>query len=75
VALSGEGRLPGNPIPDDVIEEIGGLTDSESLIQHSMARLVENIGRIKDSGLCGGIHLTAEAHENLIPQILQEAEL
>ena len=75
VALSGEGRLPGNPIPDDIIDEIGGLTDSESVIQRSTTRLIEDIGRIKDSGLCDGVHLTAERHEDLIPRILQEAGL
>jgi 5,10-methylenetetrahydrofolate reductase len=73
--MSEEGRLPGNPVPEDMREELGTLTDSGSLIEKGVTRLIENIVRLKRSGLCDGVHLTADRHEDLIPRILQEAGL
>ena len=73
VRLSGEGKLPGNPIPEGIIEEIKGLKGEGEIVERSRKRMVDMITQVKDSGLCHGVHLTAEGHEDLIPQIIEEA--
>ncbi len=73
VRLSDEGKLPGNPIPEDIIEEIKGLEGEGEVVERSKKRMVDMITQVKDSGLCHGGHLTAEGHEDLIPQIIEEA--
>jgi methylenetetrahydrofolate reductase (NADPH) len=73
VALWEAGRLPGNEIPEETREEIKGISDPERILERARGRMVEMIRQVKDSGLCHGVHLTVEGHEELIPEIIREA--
>jgi len=73
VRLWEHGKLPGNPIPREIIEEIADLGRADQVIESSKGRVVKMIKRLKDSGLCHGVHLTADGHEGLIPRIIEEA--
>ena len=68
-----EGRLPGNPVPHDIMDEMGGLTSPEEIAARAKSRMVEMIRQLKGSGLCHGVHLTLNGHEKLLPEIFQEA--
>jgi 5,10-methylenetetrahydrofolate reductase len=68
-------KLPGNPIPESMAAEIRSVTDNQEAVEKAKIRMVEMIKRVKDAGLCQGVHLTVEGHEELIPEILQEAGL
>lgn len=68
-----EGRLPGNRVPDEIMDEMEGLTSPEEIRARAKSRMVEMIRQLKGSGLCRGVHLTLNGHEGLLPEILQEA--
>ena len=73
VELSKGGKMPGNRIPEELALEIGGLKETDRILDSAKARLVKMIGHIKSSGLCRGVHLTIDGYEELIPEIIQEA--
>ena len=68
-----EGKLPGNPIPREIIDEMGSLSGPEEIISGAKSRMIEMIKQVKGSGLCHGVHLTLNGHESLLSEILQEA--
>lgn len=68
-----KGRLPGNKIPDDLVREIEGAASAEEGLGRARARMIKRVKALRDSGRVHGVHLTAEGHEELIPEILQEA--
>jgi 5,10-methylenetetrahydrofolate reductase len=67
------GKLPGNPIPETLRNEIREIGDSQEIMNRAKNRVVNLIKELKSSGLCHGVHLTAEGHEELIPEMIQEA--
>jgi 5,10-methylenetetrahydrofolate reductase len=73
VRLAGEGKYPGNPIPPEIMDEVGGLDSPEEIISRAKSRMVDMITRVKASGLCRGVHLTLNGHETLLAEILQES--
>lgn len=73
VQLHETGKLPGNPIPQPLVEEIKNTADSNAILEKAKSRMVKMVKEVQDSGLCRGVHLTVEGHEALIPEILQEA--
>lgn len=73
VRLADEGSFPGNPIPQEIIDELDGLGNPEEVLSRAKSRMVEMITQIKASGLCQGVHLTLNGHEKLLSEILQEA--
>jgi 5,10-methylenetetrahydrofolate reductase len=73
-ALQEAGRLSGNPIPMNLIDEIRDLSVGKAL-EIGKQRLVELIKTIKKDGLARGVHLTADGHEDMIPEILKAAGL
>lgn len=75
VQLQETGKLPGNPIPESVAEEIKKTGEKNIILEKAKARMTEMVKEVKDSGLCRGVHLTVDGHEGLIPQILHEAGL
>jgi 5,10-methylenetetrahydrofolate reductase len=66
------GRVPGNRIPEAVVDEIQGAVSEEEGLKRARSRVVAMINAARESGLCHGVHLTVEGHESLIPEILQE---
>jgi methylenetetrahydrofolate reductase (NADPH) len=73
-ALQEKGRLSGNPIPIELVDRIRELAPEKAL-DAERERLVELIKHIKAHKLAGGVHITADGHEELIPEILQAAGL
>lgn len=73
VEVSRKGRLPGNRIPDGLLGEIEGAATDEERQKRARAWMVRMIQSVRESRMCHGVHLTAEGHEALIPEILQEA--
>ena len=73
VRLSEERRVPGNPIPEAIKQEIKNLESTEEIAERAKIRMTEMIKRLKDSGLCHGVHLTVEGREELIPEMIKEA--
>jgi len=73
VRLSEERRVPGNPIPEAIKQEIKDLESTEEIAERAKIRMTEMIKRLKDSGLCHGVHLTVEGREELIPEMIKEA--
>lgn len=73
VRLSEEKKLPDNPIPEAIKQEIKNLGSAEEIVERAKTRMTEMIKRLKDSGLCHGLHLTVEGHEELIPEMIKEA--
>lgn len=68
-----EGRLPGNPVPNEIMEEMEGLKSPEEMGARAKSRMLETIRQLEGSGLCHGVHLTLNGHEHLLPEILREA--
>ena len=75
VQLQETGKLPGNPIPESIVEEIKKTSEKKAIVEKAKERMKEMIKAVKDSGLCRGVHLTVDGHEGLIPEILQEVGL
>jgi len=75
VQLQETGKLPGNPIPESIVEEIKKTSEEKAIKEKAKERMKEMIKEVKDSGLCRGVHLTVDGHEGLIPEILQEVGL
>jgi 5,10-methylenetetrahydrofolate reductase len=73
-ALQEAGRLSGNPIPVELMNEIRDLSPEKAL-ETGKQQLVELIKKIKAQGLARGVHITADGHEDMIPGILQAAGL
>lgn len=73
--LAARGKLPGNPIPADFQKEMAGMTDEAERLAKARGRMVEMIRTLRGSGLCQGVHLTLDGHEQLVPDILKEAGL
>ncbi|MFH1481716.1 MAG: methylenetetrahydrofolate reductase [Pseudomonadota bacterium] len=73
MALSDQGRLPGNPLPEEMKEGLKAIGERDKIIESARGQMVDLIKRLKGSGLCHGIHLHAEGYEDLLPQIIQEA--
>ena len=71
--LSEQGKLPGNPLPDSIKEEVKALQGTDEIVENSRTRMIEMIKRLKETGLCHGVHVTMDGHEDLLPQIIQEA--
>ena len=61
--------VPGAQIPDSIIER---LEQAEKPLEEGIKIAAEQVKIAKD--LCQGVHLMAVKRENLIPQILAEAE-
>jgi 5,10-methylenetetrahydrofolate reductase len=72
--LQKEGKLSGNLIPKEWLDEIRDM-DEEKALEAGKKRAVELIKSIKDKGLANGVHITAEQHEEVIPEILSAAGL
>jgi len=75
VLLAKAGKLPGNPIPEDIEKEINGQENPDRILENARNRMIAMIKEVKNTGLCHGVHLTADGHEDLIPEIIREAEL
>ena len=75
VQLQETGKLPGNQIPESIVEEIKKTSEKKAIKEKAKERMKEMIKEVKDSGLCRGVHLTVDGHEGLIPEILQEVGL
>ena len=75
VTLAEARKLPGNPIPEDIEKEIKGMENPDHILENARNRMVQMIKEVKTSGLCNGVHLTADGHEDLIPEIIREAGL
>ncbi|MBW1786085.1 MAG: methylenetetrahydrofolate reductase [Deltaproteobacteria bacterium] len=73
VGLWEKGKLPGNDIPEGIRAEIKGLDDEAEMLQKAGSRMAEMIRQIKNAGLCGGVHLTLDGHEERLRGILEEA--
>jgi 5,10-methylenetetrahydrofolate reductase len=73
VMLAETGKLPGNPIPEDIEKEIRGLENPDHIIENARNRMIAMIKEVKNAGLCHGVHLTADGHDDLIPEIIREA--
>ncbi len=73
VELCNNGKLPGNPIPEGFRSQIMETASEDEALKKAKDWLVDIIGKVKQSGLCRGIHITAEGNETLIPEILTEA--
>jgi methylenetetrahydrofolate reductase (NADPH) len=74
IELQAKGRPPGNPIPLKVVEEMKDLSEEKAL-ELGKHRLIELIKSIKKDGLAAGVHITADGHEHMIPEILTSAGL
>ncbi len=72
--LQEAGRLPGVPIPKGWVEAMRELVEDKA-VAWSKQKAVEIIKAIKSGGLAAGVHLTADGHEDLIPEIVKEAGL
>ncbi|MBW1775343.1 MAG: methylenetetrahydrofolate reductase [Deltaproteobacteria bacterium] len=68
-----EGKLPGNPIPREIMDEMGSLSGPEEVLTQAKSRMIEMITQVKGSGLCHGVHLTLNGYESLLSEILQGA--
>ncbi|MBW2208339.1 MAG: hypothetical protein JRG79_15640, partial [Deltaproteobacteria bacterium] len=68
-----EGKLPGNPIPREIMDEMGSLRGPEEVLSQAKSRMIEMITQVKGSGLCHGVHLTLNGYESLLSEILQGA--
>ncbi|MCP4665874.1 MAG: 5,10-methylenetetrahydrofolate reductase, partial [Deltaproteobacteria bacterium] len=56
VQLQERGKLPGNPMPESIVEEIKKTTEKGEIVAKAEARMKEMIKEVKDSGLCRGVH-------------------
>jgi 5,10-methylenetetrahydrofolate reductase len=73
VALWEKGKLPGNDIPEGIRCEINGLGDDAEILKKAQTRMAEMIRRLKEDGLCDGVHLTLDGHEEHLRGILEAA--
>lgn len=72
IELHSTGKLPGNQIPQDWLNELENL-DENSALEAGKRRVVDLIKTIKSEGLASGVHLTADRHEELIPDLIRDA--
>jgi 5,10-methylenetetrahydrofolate reductase len=63
-------NVPGVFVPEEVLEELKGLTGPEAL-KAGIAIAARTIRALKEEGLCDGVHLMAIGREHTIPEILE----
>ena len=68
-----KGKLPGNDIPESLRAGIEGAADDAAVLQEAGSRMAAMIRRLKDAGLCDGVHLNLGGHEGRLRGILEEA--
>ncbi|RLB86174.1 MAG: 5,10-methylenetetrahydrofolate reductase [Deltaproteobacteria bacterium] len=69
------GRIVGNEIPSEVISEIKSASTDVEALARAQEFLVAMIKDIRAENRWSGIHLTMNGHDELIPQILEQAGL
>jgi len=72
VVLSEKGMLTGNPVPRRLLESLG-KTNSVDALKSESERLVASLRELRASGLCQGVHIAMEGHEEMLPEILKDA--
>ncbi|MDD3580129.1 MAG: methylenetetrahydrofolate reductase [Desulfobacca sp.] len=65
---------PGNLIPPEIMNEFQGLDETQALTRGKQ-RAIEMIRAIKDKGLAHGVHLRADHHVEIIPEVIAAVEL
>jgi len=67
-------NVPGVVVPKDLIDEMAAAPKGQAM-QAGIAIAGRMIRRIKDEGLCDGVHIMAIGKEEVVPDILAEANL
>ncbi|MBU0516940.1 MAG: methylenetetrahydrofolate reductase [Proteobacteria bacterium] len=67
-------NVPGVFVPKDLIDEMAAAPKGQAM-QAGIAIAGRMIRRIKDEGLCDGVHIMAIGKEEVVPDILAEANL
>jgi len=67
-------NVPGVVVPKGLIDEMAAAPKGQA-IQTGIAIAGRMIRRIKDEGLCDGVHIMAIGKEEVVPDILAEANL
>lgn len=73
ISLQKDGRLPGNPIPAWILEKLNGIEDNERMLKESVDIAVDMVGKIKESGLTRGVHISCGRNYALILDVLSGA--
>ena len=66
--------VPGIMVPQTIIDELANVEKGKGL-QKGIEIAVEFIRAIKEENLCHGVHIMAVGHENIVPEILEAAQL
>jgi methylenetetrahydrofolate reductase (NADPH) len=67
-------NVPGVLVPQDLIDEMAAAPKGQAM-QAGISIAGRMIRRIKDEGLCDGVHIMAIGKEEVVPDILAEAGL
>ena len=67
-------NVPGVVVPDDLIEEMSGAEKGKG-IDVGISIMARHIKRIREENLADGVHIMAIGREDVVPRILEEAEL
>ena len=66
--------VPGIMVPQAIIDELAGVEKGKGL-QKGIEIAAEFIRTIKEESLCHGVHIMAVGNENIVPDILEAAQL
>ncbi len=66
--------VPGVFVPDNLLEEMASVPKEEA-IKKGMEICARHIKLLKDKNVCDGVHIMAIGKEEIVPEILQMADL
>jgi len=66
--------VPGIMVPQTIIDELAGVEKGKGL-QKGIEIAAEFIRTIKEENMCHGVHVMAVGNENIVPEILETAQL